>query len=544
MSELSYISGTDSRLIGRRSPYFEPTSSADIHKWKSLGFRLLDKGASMVASERAFLEALDSLSAGTPSGEVIDGEQIQDAMSAASDASITKAWQAQKITNLCKSLFDAGVATRVKVRNGARGGGWLYSLRSPETVAELWREQAPSAERIPGVTPGKARTPPTKKALTRASELYEVLVASNLLSSKYDLNTQEPWTYLLVSQLIEKCSRYKASDPRTSISTPVSLNNEVVEAEAATTLWDATSEPSFGLITADDSQLLLALLTAAMQQIIRDVKQGKRPENLMKVDLRVLAKQLSKGKNETYAYKGFQRGMVRIINTSFALTVNPEGRMAQRIQAHLGIRGNRTEFRLVDNVTLGADNESASTAASAWKPQRDIRYVTFSLSPMIWSDLMHGNGWMVHPSLLYERSGFTHRVYNHLKAHSSLNESYSVTGDTLMRMLNMGTGGGSVNRRAGRFCDQLWRLFHDHATQSTGLLTLDNETPYMEMSLQFFDLELEITPLSEHKSALLVEARHSEASRQLLLKQDMRIRETLEQLQAISGQGTPRIGKD
>lgn len=517
---------TDTRLIGRPSPFVEPTNATHLEKWRSLGFRL--DGAPLSALEDMILTTWGELSpAAEREGDVIDTGQLYDAIERAGGTEgRSAAWLRKKITIILRELADAGVLGRHRVRNGAPGVAWRYELRSPEETASSWSD---------GPIDGEAKL--SKSAKHRRDALHEVLLANTLIRPAMDI--EEPWSYLLVTQLMERCSRAKQTDPRTHLSSSVVVDGEVVSTEASATLW-GLDDPSHGIVVADDAQLILALLTTAMQKISRDIEAGLTPTNQISVDLLQIAKQLNSG-NELSTYRAFQRSMARIANTEFRLSTEPGGKFAARISQMINSTADTIRFRLLSQVFEGRDGTQADLWEGDWEPSQGIRHVTFSLTPLIWQDLLSGHGWVVHPGLLYERSGLTHKIYNHLKAHSSSDHPYRVTGDHLMRYLqHAGEGLAKEKRKAGRFCDQLWRLFSQHATRTTGFLGMPVGTAsgQQPLHLNLFDLELHVTPLADHATAMMIEARLSKESRWLLEKQEQVTRNNMKRLQVLE-QGKP-----
>jgi len=518
---------TDQRLVGRPKPYVAPASKAQVEKWRTLGFRF--DGAPLSEIEDLLLQAWGNLSPDADKRrDLIDSKQLLDDMVEKGGADArSEEWLRKKTSVLLRELSDAGVLARERVYNGAAGVAWAYHLRSPEQTASLLANRDPQVEL-------------SKSARRRVEALHEVLVANTLIRPGMD--TEEPWSYLLVTQLMERCSRPKQSDPRTFLSSSIVVDGEIVTTEASATLW-GVSEPTYGIVVADDAQLILALLTTAMQKITRDIEAGVTPKNQISVDLLQIAKQLHSG-NERSTFQSFQRSMARIANSEFRLCTEPGGKFASRISDTIGATADTIQFRLLSQVFEGKDERIVDMTNGDWGPSKGIRYVTFSLTPLIWEDLLIGRGWVVHPGLLYERSGMTHKIYNHLKAHSSEEQPYSVTGDHLMRYIHhAGEGVAKESRKAGRFCSQLWRIFSEHATRSTGYLGVagNPEDQHHPLSFQFFDLDVHVEPLDDHMHAILIEAKHSRESKLLRERQEHVTRSNLHRLKDISGNHAPML---
>lgn len=492
---------TDPRLVGRPKPYLSPASPAQIEKWMALGFRI--DGDSVTEIESLLLQAWNNLSPdATKNCDLIDSGQLLGNMVALGGAATrTEAWLRKRTSIILRELSDTGVLIRSRVYNGSTGTAWVYQLQSPEEAAAKWSQRDPEA----------SLTTATRR---RVDALQEVLVANNLIRPKMD--AEEPWSYLLVSQLMERCSRAKQSDERTFLSSSIIVDGEVVTTEASATLW-GMSDPTYGIVVADDAQLILALLTTAVQKISRDIEAGNTPKNQISVDLLQIAKQLHNG-SERSTFQSFQRSMARITNTEFKLSTEPGGKFASRISSSIGASADTIRFRLLSQVFEGSDGRQIDMTNGEWTLGGGIRYVTFSLTPLIWEDLLIGRGWAVHPGLLYERSGMTHKIYNHLKAHSSEDKPYRITGDHLMRYIyHSGESVAKESRKSGRFCAQLWKIFSAQATRSTGFLGMASHpnNEIQEMSFMFFDLDVRAIPINDHKYAIRIEARHSKESRLL-----------------------------
>ena len=471
MREIEYKGIAAQSFMNRRGSFYLPVPISTLKKWRKLGFRTGKKASPLTKNEKYLIDGLERAS--EKYSDLIDLDQLLGSIKEVYPEANTE-WLAVRLKTLSKELADAGVFEKTPVRNGVSGGTMLFAMQSPEKAALFFGDQTP-VEVIASLAEGqrgKARI--AAKTQKRLREIYDVLSAHSLAGIA-SLDTGEPWSYYLVTQLLERCSRHKQTDPRRQLTAPITLDGEIIFAEAAATVWSDSEDPMYGVITESDAQIILAILSIAMQTINRQGSSNKPLSNRISIDLAKLAKQLNTG-NELATYRAFQRGFTRVINTEFKLTAQPDSKMAARIKEKTGQPGERVRFRLVDKVIEGSGDEQAVVDSADWNPSNNLRYLTFSLADWIWRDLFDGRGWIVHPGLLTERSGLTHKLYNHLKAHSSLTKPYTVNGDQLEKLLNQPSVPDSYaatpGRRTRQFCRKLWSIWHEHAMRSTGHISL------------------------------------------------------------------------
>lgn len=534
MRKVEYRKEAQPDLRGRQSPYCDAVGAGHLRAWLNLGFRLTESGPTMKPREREVLECWLALIESAPeeaaTSGVLDCDQFAELLAARGNT----AKEPRYILNtVLKGLHAAGVLDRRDAPNGRPGASYRYSIRSPESLAREWRE----AEKRPS-----APTTSTRNARTAsAQDVMRVLEAANLMTT---LNTNEPWSYHLITSLLEKCSRSSPKVKLDHIASMFSLAGEMVTAEASRQTTAEDEGPECGLIVADDSQLLLAILTIAIQSIQTEAAQGREPQNQFSVDLADLSTRLNpkrgepqkakrdRGAHETYL--AFQNGMTRLIRTRFTLRFAPQGEIARMFSAASGQQIDTMSLDLLQDVFEGTNQ--ADVYSPDWAPRKGMRYFTFRLNTFIWEDLRRGRGWVVHQGLLFERSGLTHKIYNHLKAHTSLDHPYRIEGHELMTMTQgVHTARSEERKMRARFCKRLWTLFRAHAKESQGselqevvLLQNQPDTPDHDvLNLRFFDLELTVWPDGTHKDAMVIESRLTEESLKMLEKQETRTREAL-----------------
>ncbi len=141
---------------------------------------------------------------------------------------------------------------------------------------------------------------------------------------------------------------------------------------------------------------------------------------------------------------------------------------------------------------------------------------------------MAGQGLLVHPALLFERSGVVHKIYHHLRLHAGSRHGYRIHAEDLLDILNLGQGS---NRRRARieFCEKLWQQLRERAARSGMMLpaVLEERT-----ALRLYDLDLVVEPTDRHKSALVIEAWHSDETIALIKRQEMRTRAMQQRISA------------
>lgn len=531
MRENEYKAIPADLFLNRNGSFFAPVKSSTIEKWRRIGFRTGRKASSVSKNEGILLDGLEAASRVEPT--LIDLDQMITGILEVHPGA-DQEWLSKRLKTLAGELSESGVFIKTAIKNGKQGGSHLFELQPPEYVAQQFEDRSADdhIRHLSHKKPGRKGV--SRKAQARIRDIHSVLMAHNLTAVS-PLDAREPWSYTLVTQLVERCSRAKQTDKRRHIKAPITLDGEIVFAETAAVIWKGMEDPAYGVITESDAQIILAILSIAMQTINKQSK-SNRMTNRISIDLVRLARQLNTG-NEIATYRAFQRGFTRVINTEFKLTAHPDSKMATRIREKTGQPGETVKFRLVEKVIEGnhAGNDiSPDIGQEQWEPSNNLRYLTFSLADWIWRDLYEGRGWIVHPGLLTERSGLTHKLYNHLKTHSSITHPYQVTGDQLEHFLNLPLLHGDPTPQARRrrlFCKRLWSIWNEHATKTTGFINLDDKHASSELNFFFFDLKLHVRPSPDHAVAMIVTASHSEESLRMLEMQNMHT----EQLQQTKG---------
>lgn len=485
--------------------------------------------------EREILSAWRSLSRNT-SREVFDLGDLHAEMDHLSGKSRATATILRQAKTSCGVLADAGIVWRERASKLGPGMGrcLLYHLRSPAEVAANWKGDQSTSQDNPAAQRKKAGATKDKleKPSEAAAQTYFHLKAlgwfdaagTPQVAPAPDEGSDEAWTLQLISQLIERCSRTNSRERAETLVSHIMMGGEMIEVEAARVHYRWESGTEFGLIAAEDSQLILAIITMAMQGITRDLKAGIRPpRNRVSFDLLELSKMLHP-QGGRQAYRGFQRGMARIINTVYRL-------------GHLGDQGKeRFSFRLIENVTEG-EGASMDCNDHQWTPKdAGMRYFSFQLNSHIWNSLLRGQGWLVHPELLYERSGMIHRVYHHLRTHAKVDTPYEIEADDLAKWL-VGSHGANPARTRQRFREELKELLHNRAQRTQPVFSLLSHDPdgapgkpLQEedgFTFRLFDLDLQLRPCDGKPGNYFIEAKQSPETLEMLRRQDAHQREML-----------------
>mgnify|MGYP001249727219 CR=1 FL=1 len=437
------------------------------------------------------------------------------------------------------ALGHAGIVLRE--RAGEMGPGYsramIYSLQAPDVVLESWRggprdtQDNPDVWRMTKTPSGRVAMPPQVARHERDIEAtYHLLLQSQRKAVVATLDdSEEHWTLSLVTQLLERCSRPNLRDKAKAISSEVRVSGETVKV-VTQAMGEQDAESGAGILAADDSQLVLAILTSAAQEITRAAAMGELPRNWLTLDLQDLCDLLLPDAGVS-GLRMMQKSMARIIGTQFVLEFDQTGSLREKMSEALGGQAvDRFRFSLIEHVAEGGVKGRRHVATGA--SSQDMRVFAFSLHPLLWGAIQRGQGLIVHPELLFERDGIVHKVYHHLRLHAGVEQAYLVTAEDLMDALNLMRG---ANRRRARieFSERLWRIMRERSARAGRLLgpELSERT-----HVRFFDLDLLVSPSDHHKSAIMIEAYHSEETLALMRRQEERSRELLA---LVGGPGAP-----
>jgi len=525
-------------MPSRSPPFFRPASTNLAGRWQALGLREGGKKLKgTVTFERELLDAWGRLS---EYGEVFGADQLFAEVEASAEEPRNFKSFMVNLRRVTARLGHSGIILRERATEMGPGmsKAMIFTLRSPEEVARGWRggprdtQDNPEVWRAQRKQQGGDDSPNPapaglEKHLEHIEATYRHLQRHGFFSQiSASSQNDESWTLHLIGQLLERCSRTSPRERVEQLQATIQLGGEPVDVSVSRIHHAWEKGPEYGVVAADDSQLILAILTYAMQQITTDQAAGRLPQNRLTFDLLDLSNMLAPEGGRS-AYQAMQKGMARILNTQFVLNLNPTGQLARRLSAAAGGQpSERIRFQLVENPVEGRDE--VPVHEDGWEPSTGMRYFAFSLHPLLWQGLVAGQGLLVHPALLFERSGVVHKIYHHLRLHAGSRHGYRIHAEDLLDILNLGQGS---NRRRARieFCEKLWQQLRERAARSGMLLpaVLEERT-----ALRLYDLELVVEPTDRHKSALVIEAWHSDETIALIKRQEMRTRAMQQRISA------------
>ena len=467
----------------------------------------------MVVLERELLAAWRALSSrGTP-GEVVDIRQIKEEADKITGKARDLGSFSRALQKHIPFLLHAGILTRsyAKEKKGSRS--MLYELREAKEVAEGWVGGARDTQIYRVSQPAlRAKRPfqndPHLQSAVEAA--YSNLIQFRLVppSRNQQLNIQhEPWTLGLISQLIERCTRSNARQHVDSVSAVIRIGDEPVKVESHCIHHHWSQGFGYGVLAAEDGQLILAIITTAMKHIELAMSRGEEPTNRISYDLMELAQALYPDSVRT-GYQALQKGMARLINTEFYLQPTGEFHNVRR------------RFRIVEDPVEGLGHAPGVAIDESWAPDSDLRYCSFRLNDSIWQSLLEGKGWLVHDQLLYEREGLIHKLYHHLRQHAGKDQAYIINSTELMTILNVGTESNPSLARQ-RFNKRLWQVLKEHARRHHLMLGLP-DTLTQETEVPLFDIRLVLKPSIERRQDITLMAYQSGETQMMLLRQEER----------------------
>lgn len=515
--------------MSQHPPFFHWCEPALFDEWLRIGLRRPSGHLKAVypAEQEVFLAWRHLCEKADDPGAVFDLGDLHEVMDQLQEKERNFAAIRRVVLPRLNILSHAGVLWRERATPMGMKRAYRFALRSPLEVARGWIGGPSDSQENKATAKLDKRRQNANDKLVEAT--YRHLMRLGYVAQPVECEEprdSEPWTLHLISQLIERCSRANSRSEEEYLEAVIRLNGEPVQIEAGRVYRKWENSLEYGLVTADDAQLILAILTLAMQNITKDLEAGvSPPRNRITFDLYELSKMLSPS-GDRYAYQLYQQSMARIINTEYRLTP----------LSNDGAPRSRVSLRLVEDVVEGEDTEGFIDG-DTWNPSSNMRYFSFSLNSHIWRGLLNGHDWLVHPKLLYERNGLVHKVYHHLRTNAGQEEPYVVTGEALMYLLNISPG-KNASRGRTKFCRDLEQLLKARGESEPLLFTRQDEA----MTLRLYDLDLVIhRDESAHKGGLRIEALQSPETQLLLQRQEARLRE----LRAMSSRGDiPRLGGD
>lgn len=533
----------------RLSPFFHVMPPALLDEWLAIGFReRRHRTPPMRTLEAELMNAWRELSMNALTKEAIfDANQIIDVIEAQTGKRRDRHPLSQSLGQVGRTLAHAGIAGREY--GMATESSYSYYLRAPEEVMRGWVGGADSTQIRRDASTLVAGRPVGRTPHKIIESTYNLLRSLDLQSpaDRDQSDADTPWTLSLISQLIERCSRISPQQSVDTLRQRIRLDGDSVDVEVGRLFfgWESDPKGELGLIVGDDAQLILAILTMAMQSITADLEAGRQPHNRISFDLQQIAKRLTPvGGYYRPTYQGFQRAMARVINTRFRFTFSPGSHMANLLSpGQKNDQRPRLTFGLLERVVEGPDDEKATLIEhdADWEPTPRMRYFSFSLNEALWRGLCAGQGWIVHPELLYERRGMVHKVYHHLRMRTHGAPSYRVSGESLLRLLEPGQEYTNYRRDRQRYCKQLWDLIHERARQDAALSLLgdDLDDDQGAVAVRLFDLDVVATPDDTHADGIILEARQSKETIAMLKQQQARIERLRQRVNEVDRSALP-----
>lgn len=541
------------------SPYFFRAEVATLSAWLETGLR---KPSAVVNNmgrrERALLKAWKELSETYPHQAVFSVNDLATAIVADQEdgeSDIKHLQLALKIVVMrwahCGVVWREAAAQHKDIPFHVERGT-VYRLRSHEEVIRdwkggrrdtqdnplLWRKNRATGKTTIPKSVEKER-PNIEATLSLATDYVQ---PKTQLAPMEDQEVNYPLTLALVTQLIEKCVRPSIRYASQGLESTIVLGGEQIKASTGRIYHHWERDADYGIMTADDAQLLLIILMRAASGIERDLVAGHQPVNRQLLDLKQVTQMISNGEPSPSAYVSLQKGMARLLNTAFAFEFDRHGDFAQKLTGATGNPANtRVRFQLLEQPAEGRhhDDEGIDISSPEWVPSSGMRYFSFSLHPLLWHGLVSGQGLGVHPQLVSERSGLLHKAYYHLRHHAGLERSYVVTTEQLMHRTRMVVS-KNVARSRVDYSRQLWEGIRLRALQHSWIELPEHITE--PTVVQFYDLNLRIEPLDSHKGALVIEARHSQETLDIEHQAEVRMAR-IKELALLANPGTlPRIG--
>lgn len=536
------------------SPYFLRVESSVVAAWLETGLRKPSANVQNLGSrERNILEAWQSLSNQNHKASAFSVNDLVQALFALNPEEVDEEAMRHAIKVVVARWAHCGVVWR-EAAAGHEGlpfkveRGMVYRLRSHEEVLSQWKGSRKDTQDNQALWRKERKTGVriTPKAVEKERANIEATLGlvtdyvqpANVEQAEANEEARYPLTLALVTQLIERCVRPTVRQNSQSMESTIVLAGEQIKATSGQIYRHWERGLDFGIMTADDAQLLLIIMMRAASGIEQDLVAGRPPVNRQSLDLKHITQMISNGEANPNAYVSLQKGMARILNTAFALELKQDGEFASKLAGATGNPANsRVRFQLLENPAEGRHLGDASlrVGSEEWVPSSGMRYFSFSLHPLLWQGLLEGQGLGVHPQLVSERSGLLHKVYYHLRYHSSLERSYVATSEQLMHRTHMVFGKNMARSRI-EFSKQLWQGIRLRALQhSLRELPEELEEPIV---VQFYDLNLRIEPSDIHKGGLMIEARHSQETLDIIRQNSARMAR-IKELAALSAPTSP-----
>lgn len=492
-------------MAKQRGPYFIISRPEDLLLWLQSGTSAqLYSARKMTKSEQQVLEALAEL---CPSSwdEPITLDMLLEILKRKSP-NVTEATLTNKVRLVASKLTDIKIFKKsVSSPLGGRKQN-CYELNKPQKTLELLEKITAEMALKEKTDSRVAESQRSPKALQKAHEAVKasLLTRNDIIYPIKEVKGDEVWSLLLITQLMERCSRETLRDRRDMIETKLQMGDELFDVVGYTsTRADKDIGGKPGLLASSDAQTVLALITIVSQYVDQTLAQNKPLVNRIPLDIvqlmRLLGKDDNGGNRETVI-----KSLQRIIYTGYTIKLKAGSKAAEMMKQMTGHEASEMDFSLLRDVIVGIEGMDSDITSRRW--------YTFSLNTYIWESLCKGAGArMVHPKLLQENNGYMQKLHAHIKLHCGTSETIVRTTNQLFQFF--GYKGG-----AGRFKTFL----HKTLMQRAGLPE-NTEIPEEGVWLDFYGYDIHVLSekgapghLELHISMSEEERKRSEEEKRLL----------------------------
>lgn len=407
-----------SRSKSVRGPFFVISDPAVILDWLSMGTKkTLYSKRKIPVAERQLLQALLKHAPSSEKKPITLDDLVETLSEMKPKAKrVTLETQVRRIAAKLSGLM---IFKRTqKSLLGARKQS-CYELNPPAEVARFFDENHHL------LVESKAQDGKSANDLPRARQKALEAVKATLLQRNdlsypiTEINQDEPWTMLMITQLMERCCRESIRDPREMIEAKLQLGRQQVDVIAHTSTradLDIGGRP--GLLAASDAQTVMAIITIAMQHIERCIQDDKPIVNRIPLDVVSLCKMLGKNKTGS-ARESVIKSLYRVIYTAYTIKLQGDADTGQLFIDREGRPVTEVDFQLLRDTVMGIEGMEQDPKVLSAR-----RWFTVSLNDNVWNSLINGqNTRLVHPGLLQETNGYMHKLHAHIKLHTPVDRS-------------------------------------------------------------------------------------------------------------------------
>lgn len=485
---------------GVRGPFFVISDPSMILEWLATGTKkTLYSKRKIPAAERQVLQALLKHA---PSSEEkpITLDDLVDSLTEMKPNAKISTLETQ-VRRIAAKLSGLMIFKRTqKSLLGARKQS-CYELNSPEQAARYLEENHHLLNETKSRHEKSANDLPRHRQKALEAVKATLLQRSDINYPITEINHHEPWTMLMITQLMERCCRESIRDPREMIEAKLQIGKQKVDVVAHTSTradLDIGGRP--GLLAASDAQTVMAIITIAMQYIESCATEGKPIVNRIPLDVVALCKML--GKHTTGSGReSVVRSLYRIIYTAYTIKLQSGSEADQLFTDNMGRPVTEVDFQLLRDTVMGIDGMDKDSKALSAR-----RWFTVSLNENVWISLTKGhNTRLVHPGLLQETNGYMQKLHAHIKLHTPADRP--IYRSTTELYSYFGYKGGPK-----RFKEFLRKILLDKAGKPE-----DYELPEQGLTLDFYGYDILIkNDLHSGEGRLLLVISMSEEEKQRL----------------------------